>query len=51
MSSYRGQSFESGLSNLGGVLRGGPRKVLAGQGDNEIRALVVRLQSFRAGTA
>ena len=24
---------------------------LAGQGDNEIRALVVRLQSFRAGTA
>ena len=24
---------------------------LAGQGDNEIRALVVRLQSFRAGAA
>jgi prophage regulatory protein len=24
---------------------------LAAQGDNEIRALVVRLQSFRAGTA
>ena len=28
MNSYRGQSFESGFSNLGRALRGGPSRVL-----------------------